>query len=138
MYTGGPTASGKGGKTVDFGLINKQTANTSLLEIKTPMTPLLTSEYRKIYPPSAELSGSATQVQNYKYNLLKHLSGLREGVEPFDAYNVPTYIVLGNTEHLALSAQVKSFELYRKNLRDTVVLTYDEVFERLKILLLDH
>lgn len=135
MYTGGTNASGKGGKTVDFSLINKQTSNTALLEIKTPMTPLLASEYRSIYPPSTELSGSVTQVQNYKYNLLKHLTTLQDGLEPFEAVNVATYVVAGNCEKLATNTQKRSLELYRRNLSGTVVLTYDEVFARLGILL---
>lgn len=135
MYTGGTNASGKGGKKVDFGLINKQTSNTALLEIKTPMTPLLASEYRSIYPPSNELSGSVIQVQNYKYNLLKHLTTLQDGLEPFDAVNVATYVVAGNCDTLTKTAEKRSLELYRRNLSGTVVLTYDEVFKRLLILL---
>ena len=135
MYTGGTNASGSGGKNVDFGLINKQTSNTALLEIKTPLTPLLASEYRKVFPPSSDLSGSVTQVQNYKYKLLKHLTTIQDGIEPFDAVNVATYVVLGNCSTLSNQEQKRSFELYRRNLSNTIVLTYDEVFERLSILL---
>ncbi len=135
MYTGGTNASGSGGKTVDFGLINKQTTNTALLEIKTPVTPLLASVYRSIHPPSTQLSGSVTQVQNYKYNLLKHLTTLQGGLEPFEAVNVATYVVAGDCFTLKSSIEKRSYELYRRNLSGTVVLTYDEVFERLRILL---
>jgi len=135
MYTGGTNASGSGGKNVDYGLINKQTNNTALLEIKTPLTSVLAKEYRSIFPPSRELSGSVTQVQNYKYNLLKNLVGLREGMEPFDAVDVATYVVVGDTRQLTDDIKKRSFELYRRNLSGTVVLAYDEVFERLRILL---
>lgn len=135
MYTGGTNASGSGGKNVDFGLINKQTRNTALLEIKTPLTPLIGKVYRSIYPPSHELSGSVTQVQNYKYGLLKNLLALRDGVEPFDAVDVATYVVVGDTGQLTTDVEKRSYELYRRNLSGTVVLTYDEVFERLRILL---
>ena len=135
MYTGGTNASGKGGKNVDYGLINKQTNNTALLEIKTPVTPLLASEYRSIYPPASELSGSVTQVQNYKYNLLKHLTTLQDELEPFDAVNVATYVVAGDCSTLKSATEKRSFELYRRNISGTVVLTYDEVFARLRILL---
>jgi hypothetical protein len=135
MFTGGTNASGSGGKTVDFGLINKQTTNTALLEIKTPVTPLLASAYRSIHPPSTQLTGSVTQVQNYKYNLLKHLTTLQDGLKPFDAVNVATYVVAGDCSTLNSAIEKRSYELYRRNLSGTVVLTYDEVFERLRILL---
>lgn len=135
MYVGGTNASAKGGKTVDYGLINKQTNNTALLEIKTPKTQLLGSEYRGIFPLSSALSGSIIQVQTYKYSLLKNLPGLKEDFGFFEAANVPTYVLAGNTDQFKDDAQKRCFELGRKNSRDTIVITYDEVFIRLQLLL---
>ncbi|QLL08643.1 Shedu immune nuclease family protein [Mycobacterium vicinigordonae] len=137
MYVGGTNASGSGGKTVDYGFINKNTNNTALMEIKTPVAKLLAKEYRGIYPPSWDLAGAVTQVQNYKYHVLKNLPALKEDYGVFDAVNIPTYVITGNTAELTSDTFKRSFELYRKNLSGTIVLTFDEVFQRLRLLLSD-
>ncbi|HSW77399.1 MAG TPA: Shedu immune nuclease family protein [Candidatus Chromulinivoraceae bacterium] len=134
MYVGGTNATAKGGKTVDFGFINRQTMNTALLELKTPVTSLLGKEYRGIFPPSNELGGSIVQVQNYKYELHKNLRAASEDFEDFDAANIPTYVLAGCTEELDTKIKRRSFELNRKDRRHTIVLTFDEVFEKLRLL----
>lgn len=134
MYVGGTNATAKGGKTVDYGLVNRQTMNTALVELKTPLTALLGPEYRSLYPPSHELSGAIVQVQNYKYELLKNLRAATEDFEDFDAVNIPTYVIVGNSDELNMPVKRRSFELNRKDRRHTVVLTYSEVFEKLKLL----
>lgn len=134
MYVGGTNATAKGGKTVDYGLINRQTMNTALLELKTPVMPLLGAEYRGIFPPSQELSGSMVQVQNYKYDLLKNLRANTEDFEDFDAANIPTYVLAGNSDELDDKDKRRSFELNRKDRRHTVLLTFSEVFEKLRLL----
>ena len=135
MYVGGTNASGSGGKTVDYGFINKNTNNTALVEIKNPVVKLLAREYRDMFPPSWELAGAVTQVQNYKYQTLKNLPALKEDYGVFDAVNIPTYVIAGSTGELTSDKHKRSFELYRKTLSGTVVLTFDEVFQRLRLLL---
>lgn len=135
MYVGGTTASGSGGKTVDYGFINKNTNNTALVEIKNPVAKLLSGEYRGIYPPSRDLAGAVIQVQNYKYQILKNLPALKEDYGAFDVVNIPTYVITGNTSELTSDIHKRSFELYRKSLSGTIALTFDEVFQRLKLLL---
>jgi hypothetical protein len=135
MYVGGTNASGSGGKTVDYAFINRNTNNTALVEIKNPCAKLLASEYRGMYPPSSELAGAVTQVQNYKYQVLKNLPALKEDYGVFDAVNIPTYVITGNTAELTSDTHKRSFELYRKTLSGTIVLTFDEVFQRLRLLL---
>jgi hypothetical protein len=87
-----------------------------------------------MYPPSGELAGAVTQVQNYKYHVLKNLPALKEDYRVFDAVNIPTYVVTGNTAELASDTHKRSFELYRKTLSGRRVLTFDEVFQRLRLL----
>ncbi|NEP02412.1 MAG: DUF4263 domain-containing protein [Symploca sp. SIO2E9] len=72
-YVGGNSYSNKGANIVDFLCANDLTKNTALIEIKTPKTKLLGSQYRgDVYNVSNELSGSIIQASNYKYSLLKH------------------------------------------------------------------
>ncbi len=136
MYVGGKNASNNGGKIIDYAYINQQTQNLTLIEIKTPVTKLLGGSYRDIYYPSDEITGAVTQIQNYKYTILKNLPSLKEDFMEFDAACVPTYIIAGNTDQLEGDRiRIRSFEFYRKNLRDTKIVTFNEVFGRLSIIL---
>jgi hypothetical protein len=134
MYVGGTNASGSGGKTVDYGLINKQTKNTAIVEIKTPVTPLIGTEYRGLYPQSNDLNGSVIQVRNYKREVQKNVLSLKEDWDDFEAIDIPNYVIIGNTSELDTKVKARSFELGRRNNGGTVILAFDEVFEKLRIL----
>lgn len=72
-YVGGKSVFNKGRNIVDFLLKNSLTDNAALVEIKTPVTPLLGSLYRgNVYNISNELSGSVIQVENYGHSVNDH------------------------------------------------------------------
>ena len=57
-YVGGMNIDGTDAKFVDY-LFSSESSNEAILvEIKTPATRLLGSQYRRVYKPSPELSGS--------------------------------------------------------------------------------
>lgn len=63
VYVGGKRVTNRGGNTADFLYENEVTGNVVLVEIKTPATPLLGSQYRNnIFPASDDLSGGLAQV----------------------------------------------------------------------------
>lgn len=137
VYVGGKGIDNRGGNLLDFLCSNQLTKNTALVEIKTPKTRLLGNQYRgDVYNVSAELSGAVIQVSNYKDSLIKEYDRLvNQGENDFDAFNPPCLIIVGNTENdLADRRQRKSFELFRGGLRDVQVITYDELFSKVDIL----
>jgi hypothetical protein len=70
-YVGGMSVDRSDARFVDY-LYSGDTSNEAILiEIKTPMTPLLGSKYRSIYRPSAELSGVLIQISDYKLSLMQ-------------------------------------------------------------------
>ena len=131
-YVGGKSVMNKDGKIVDFLIKNKVTNSVALIEIKTPMTPLLGSKYRGVYSVSKDISGAVMQMLTYcdslsqeRTNLLT-ASGILAGV--FDPQCI---IILGNAgRELSDKDKIRSFELYRRQLKGVNIITFDEMYEK--------
>ncbi|MEH1868186.1 MAG: Shedu anti-phage system protein SduA domain-containing protein, partial [Nostoc sp.] len=99
-YVGGKGIENRGGKVIDFLMVNKLTRNTALIEIKTPKTQLLArSEYRsEVYAISSEISGSVSQLLTSRDFLIKDYDRLvNHSKEYFDVFNPHCIIIAGNT-----------------------------------------
>ena len=143
-----------GGKRVDgllktLGIIN----NLCFVEVKTHETALLGSMYggrSDIYPPSSALAGAAAQVQ---VTVQKTIEEVRAKIEPVDregfvsgeelyAICPRAMVICGTLDEFMRDgkhniAKVRSFELYRRNLRSPEVITFDELYERTKYIVAD-
>jgi len=137
-YVGGKTFDNTGGNLVDFLCKNDLTQNAVLIEIKTPTTPLLSKKYRSdIYNISSELSGATLQISNYRRTLSMEYynvsSKSSDSIEPFHPQCV---VIIGSVKYeLTDSEKRKSFELFRNDLKDIQILTYDELFGKLSSLI---
>lgn len=138
------------GKRVD-GLMKTRGIISSLcfVEIKTHKTDLLEKKpYRpSCYAPSKELSGAVAQVQGTVAKSLKTISdklnikdsnGNPTGEEIYN-YQPKSYLVIGNlkefeTDHGVNEDMLRSFELYRKNIHNIEIITFDELYERAKFI----
>lgn len=131
----------------DFGINSRNKRSVSarqkdnLLEyisqtIRTPKAKLLgKTEYRGgIHAPSAGISGAVTQVMDQRYLLQENLNSLLKNTKTETAYSyaIGCIVIIGKTP--TAEAQRKSFELYRTNLRDVTVITFDELLAKLKAL----
>lgn len=135
VSVGGRALSGKGNKIADFLYQNNLTDNLALVEIKTPQTPLLGSAYRSdVHPPSKELSGAITQLLDQRHHLQTEIATLRynSGQSDLQSYAIRGVVVVGTmpTERV----EKKSLELFRNNLNDVVIMTFDELLEKLMAL----
>ena len=134
-YMGGKNALNKGRGVVDFLIKNNITNSVGLVEIKTPKTDLLTTEYRNgIYNVSSELSGAVMQVLNNREFLAKERNALLSGdaIEA-EAFDPKCVVIIGHAKNeLKDRNKLKSFELFRRQLSDVEVITYDELFNRTK------
>jgi hypothetical protein len=133
VSVGGRTFTGAGEKIADFLYRNALTDNITLLEIKTPETKVLGSLYRGgIHAPSVELAGTISQVLDQRYQLHRGIALLKESsrVTNVDSYAVKCIVVIGRipADHNAK----KSLELFRNNLNDVIVVTFDELLEKLQ------
>lgn len=137
-YVGGKTFENTGGNIVDFLFVTQPNRNVTLVEIKTPLAKLVGPQYRaNAYCMSEELSGSVVQALNYRNELLQNFHTLVRGdVEQFCVFNPRCLVIAGNLETPSLNAcQRKSFELFRSSLGPVTVVTFDEIFGKIKDLI---
>lgn len=131
-YVGGKRFSSRGGNYSDFLMIAKSTGNVAIVEIKHHSKDVISGKpYRNdTYAPSSELIGSVAQAINQRANLQREIHQLAEDLEErVYAHAIPAIVVIGTVpkdKH-----QKRSFEQYRNCLKDVVVVTFDELLERL-------
>lgn len=134
---GGASVSGTGAKISDFLLRNETTNAAALVEIKVPETKLLKGNYGTLAKPSTELVAAVVQVLDQRNELLINFANLRNASrdEDFDQLRpaaVDCVLVIGRTP--STPSEVKSLELFRSQLKDVRILTYDEVLGKLLLL----
>jgi hypothetical protein len=133
VSVGGRSFSGKGEKIADFLVKNQLTGNLALVEIKTPQTNILGKQYRhSVYPLSQDLVSCITQTLDQRHKLQGelHTKKANSGMYDIEAYAVRCLVVVGTTPKAA--DQKKSFELARNNLHDVIVVTFNELLEKLQ------
>ncbi len=135
-YVGGKTFENSAGREADFLYRNNLTHNIVIIEIKTPKKKLIdtTIPYRKpdIFSIGKEVSGGLVQILDQKDNLQKEFYKLSSG--KFISFNPKCMLIIGLLRDLK-GNQLKSFELFRNNLKDVEIITFDELFERTNLIL---
>ena len=131
-YVGGKSLEGSGGKEPDFLLKNEITTHVLIVEIKTPVTELLgKSPYRPpdVYAVSRDVAGAVVQIGRYKDEFLANYGNLKlKAEEPFLLADPRCLVVIGCTDQLDNRPKRDSFEQFRRGLRSTELITFDELF----------
>lgn len=130
-YVGGKGINNSGGNLCDFIYQNSLSQNVALIEIKTPCTELIGNQYRGTYSFSYELSGAVNQVLNYRDKLTKDYYSLcHQGSEPFEVLSPKCVVIIGKMASLT-PGQVAAFENFRNSLSNVLILTFDELYQRI-------
>jgi len=138
------------GKRADAVLKTRGLINAlCFVEIKKHATDLVqTKPYRSgCWAPSIELSGGVSQMQG---TVAMALRKLQEKLELKNGLGDPTgdivfthhprsFLVVGNlgqfvTEHGVNDDKYRSFELYRRNINQPEIITFDELYQRAKLI----
>ncbi len=140
------------GKRIDALMKSKGVIeNLCFIELKTHKTDLLegNKQYRgECWQPSKELSGAIVQIQKTVYKAGQHM---KEKIEIMDTttgsptgeiifnYNPKAYLIIGTLKEFETKNGVNmpkysSFELFRKNIKSPEIITFDELYERVKFL----
>lgn len=136
-YVGGKGIDNKGGTVVDF-IYNSGINNIALIEIKTPVTDLLsTTEYRDgVYSMSKELAGAIAQVKDQKDHMIKEYNNIsKNSGNEFAAYDPNCYIIIGNIKSLDNDDKIRSYELIKSSLKDITVITFDELITKVNFII---
>lgn len=135
-YVGGKGCDNKGGKEADFLFRNKLTKNVFIVEIKTPLKKIIDGDapYRmpNIFSMGKELTGGIVQVLNQRDSLQKEFYSISKG--KFKALNPKCVLLIGRLKGLK-KEQLESFELFRSNINDCEIITYDELLARTNLVL---
>jgi hypothetical protein len=141
---GGQTLTGRGGQRGDFLTATRAEIKfTVLVEIKRPDTRLMKrDQYRnKVYGISDELAGGVGQLQSNCRNWVIEGARQDENREILEDQDIYTYepkgiLVIGCTSELANDRNKRaSFELFRRNLNNPEILTFDELLSRAKFMI---
>jgi hypothetical protein len=133
-YVGGKKLDNKHGNLVDFlGRVSSSGAAV-LIEIKTPVTQLISSEYRQdVFPPSRDLAGSIAQVLQYRESLMQEFHAVTHGEKGWLSSDPRCIVICGSaTKQLTTDAQKRSFERFRERVIGVTIITYDELFARVE------
>jgi hypothetical protein len=134
-YLGGKSIDNTGGSYLDFLVASSLTNSIALVEIKSPTTDLLRrTAYRGgAFAVSAELSGAVAQVLKYRRTFTSGFAELAQSSSRRLIQGSPRCIVIaGSAETLATNEQTESFESFRGQLSDVAIVTFDELFARVK------
>ena len=131
-YVGGKTIVNSGGHIADFLIKNAVTNVVGLIEIKTPKTRLLGATYRNgIYNISTDLTGAIQQVLAYRQSLTEERNQLLNAHPELESFRPHCVVLIGHAgKELNDKYKRQAFELFRRELSDVEVITYDEMFER--------
>lgn len=136
-FLGGKAITNMGGKIIDFLYQNKITSNVILIEIKTPITKLLGHEYRTGYSISEELSGSITQILNYREELQNNYFSLRDQSEMEFVLLNPKCLIIAGSIHKEIDTKAKSrsLEVFRNDIKNVEIISFDELHEKISMML---
>lgn len=131
-YVGGKNVSNHDGKICDFLYKNGLSQNIALIEIKTPCTKIIDGEYRNgAYSFSSELTGAISQVLNYKDSITKGFYELcRNDERQFEVVNPRCIVVIGKLSTMS-KTEIAAFENFRNSLNNILVITFDELHQRI-------
>ena len=131
---GGRRIDGSGDKITDFLAKHSLTNNAALVEIKTPNLRLLNKkEYRKgVYTASADLVGGMNQALDQKNRFEQEIAQIKHRNPSLrvEAHHVQTYLLAGSMPTDV--DRVRSFEMFRHNSKDVVVMTFDELMSKVE------
>ncbi len=132
---GGIGIDGSGNTITDFLVANSINYNATVIEIKTPQKKLLKSKtfYRNgVHAVSTDLSGGVNQVLYQRMKFQQNASDLKGNSKDahFEAYHTTGVLIIGKMP--VDEDERRSFELFRGNSKDVVIITFDELFERIK------
>src|SRR5258708_1411431 len=132
-YLGGKGIDNRRGKYTDFLAANTLTRSAVIVEIKTPLTPLLCGEYRDdVYPFSEELSGSIAQVLHQRRTFLgNHATLHAQSSAATSPARTSCVVIAGHIgRQLGDPTLKENFEMQRQSLHGVTVVTYDELFKK--------
>lgn len=136
-HVGGTMLSGGGESIVDFLFAQRFTGSLALIEIKRPSTKLLESKTFRgdLHAPHKELTSAMAQVLDQRFQLLNNFAARSHDPSLKDTHVAAVHcVVIAGTAPSSIQER-RSLDLFRHSSRDVVVVTFDELLDKLRQLL---
>jgi hypothetical protein len=88
-----------------------------------------------VFSPSPEISGAVLQLTNYRNVLIRKFDSLVNEEDKVEVFS-PMCLLIAGTLDRELNDRIRrsSFEMYRTSIRDVQLITFDELFSKVRIL----
>jgi hypothetical protein len=135
----GPLLDGRGTKIADFLMKNSTSKSALLVELKTPQTQLLAAhpyrghvDARPVYPPTTQLSGAVAQLLDQRNSLKEEIAHIKHRSRvDIEAFGIDGIVVAGLMADMEPN-RIRDFELFRSNLKDVRIITFDEILTSIR------
>lgn len=136
-HVGGTMLSGIGESIVDFLFAQRFTGSLALIEIKRPATKLIEAKTFRgdLHAPHKDLTSAMAQVLDQRFQLLNNFAAKAHDPSLKDTHVSAVHcIVIAGTAPATIQEK-RSLDLFRNSSRDVVVVTFDELLEKLREIL---
>lgn len=136
-HVGGTMLRGAGESIVDFLFAQRFTGSLALIEIKRPATKLIeTKTFRgDLHAPHKDLTSAMAQVLDQRFQLLNNFAAKSHDPGLKDTHVSAVHcIVIAGTAPTTIQEK-RSLDLFRHSSRDVVVVTFDELLDKLREIL---
>ena len=136
-HVGGTMLRGAGESIVDFLFAQRFTGSLALVEIKRPSTQLVEGKTFRgdLHAPHKDLTSAMAQVLDQRFQLLNNFAAKAHDPSLKDTHVSAVHcIVIAGTAPATIQEK-RSLDLFRHSARDVVVVTFDELLEKLREIL---
>lgn len=136
-HVGGTMLRGAGESIVDFLFAQRFTGSLALIEIKRPATKLIeTKTFRgDLHAPHRDLTSAMAQVLDQRFQLLNNFAAKSHDPALKDTHVSAVHcIVIAGTAPTVMQEK-RSLDLFRHSSKDVVVVTFDELLDKLREIL---
>ncbi|WP_173025545.1 Shedu immune nuclease family protein [Acidovorax sp. SRB_14] len=136
-HVGGTMLRGAGESIVDFLFAQRFTGSLALIEIKRPSTKLIEAKTFRgdLHAPHKDLTSAMAQVLDQRFQLLNNFAAKSHDPALKDTHVSAVHcIVIAGTAPGTIQEK-RSLDLFRHSSRDVVVVTFDELLDKLREIL---
>jgi hypothetical protein len=136
-HVGGTMLSGAGESIVDFLFAQRFTGSLALIEIKRPSTKLIEAKTFRgdLHAPHKDLTSAIAQVLDQRYQLLSNFAAKSHDPALKDTHVSAVHCIVIAGMAPASIQEKRSLDLFRHSSKDVVVVTFDELLDKLRQLL---
>jgi hypothetical protein len=136
-HVGGTMISGAGESIVDFLFAQRFTGSLALIEIKRPSSKLVEAKTFRgdLHAPHKDLTSAMAQVLDQRFQLLNNFAAKSHNPALKDTHVSAVHcVVIAGTAPDTIQKK-RSLDLFRNSSKDVVVVTFDELLEKLREIL---